>query len=361
MHKGLVALILLAFISLPGCGFKDIDKRFLIVAMGVDQGTEKQYEVTVKLIIPTTLTEPGKSNFQIVSKEADSISEALELMRSDVDKQLDLSHAKVTIFGNKIAQGDMKKHVDWFLRRRGVQRIEYVAVAEHSAKDILTLSQKSERLAGNSLILSFGREGTESSYIITEYLYDFYERLLEKGRDPYLPVIKVRNHTYEINQVALFDKSKIKMVLEPDQTLILNQLMYKHPRFEVNIREKNLKVSMAVHKYNYRYKINTSNRSQPTIDFVVRLRGIAEESSDIRLGASRQEIERAAERTIEHSYLRLLNSLKKNQLDPIGFGLRYIATRHGGHQDWDNWKTLYPRVKFNVKAHVTLDSTGEIK
>ncbi|WP_455565879.1 hypothetical protein [Paenibacillus dendritiformis] len=28
--------------------------------MGIDQGTEKKYEVTVKLIIPTTLTEPGK-------------------------------------------------------------------------------------------------------------------------------------------------------------------------------------------------------------------------------------------------------------------------------------------------------------
>ncbi|PZM66684.1 Ger(x)C family spore germination protein [Paenibacillus dendritiformis] len=361
MHKGWLALLLIAVLLLPGCGFKDIDKRFLIVAVGIDQGTEKKYEVTVKLIIPTTLTEPGKSNFQIVSKEADSISEALELMKSDVDKQLDLSHAKVTIFGNKIAQGDMKKHVDWFVRRRGVQRIEYVAVAEASAKEILALSQRSERLAGNSLILSFGREGTESSYIITEYLYDFYERLLEKGKDPYLPVIKIRNQTYEINQVALFNKSNIQMVLDPDQTLILNQLMYRHPRFEVNIREENLKVSLAVHKYDYRYKINTSNRSQPTIDFVVKLRGIAEESADTTLESSKNEIERAAERTIATSYLELLNSMKKKQLDPIGFGLRYIATRHGGDQDWEEWKTLYPLVKFNVKADVTLDSTGEIE
>ncbi|WII38344.1 Ger(x)C family spore germination protein [Paenibacillus thiaminolyticus] len=361
MPNRLLAILLIAILLLTGCGFKDIDKRFLIVALGIDQGSEKKYEVTVKLIIPTTLTEPGKSNFQIVSKEADSIPEALELMRSDVDKELDLSHAKVTVFGNEIAQGDMKKHIDWFVRRRGVQRIEYVAVAEHTAKEILELSQKSERLPGNSLILSFGREGTESSYILTEYLYDFYERLLEKGRDPYLPVIKIRNHTYEINQVALFDKSKIKMVLEPDQTLILNQLMYMHPGFEVNIKEQNLKASLAVHKYKYRYKINTSNHNQPTIDFFVKLRGIAEESSATILESNRADIERAAERTIEKSYLDLLNRLKNMQLDPVGFGLRYIATRHGGHQDWDNWKTLYPRVKFNVKARVTLDSTGEIE
>lgn len=216
-------------------------------------------------------------------------------------------------------------------------------------------------MAGNSLILSFGREGTESSYIITEYLYDFYERLLEKGKDPYLPVVKIRNQSYEINQVALFDKSNIKMVLDPDQTLILNQLLYRHPRFEVNIREENLKVSLAVHKYDYRYKINTSNRSQPTIDFVVKLRGIAEESADTTLESSKKEIERAAERTIATSYLELLNGLKKKQLDPIGFGLRYTATRHGGDQDWEEWKTLYPLVKFNVKVDVTLDSTGEIE
>ncbi|WP_197259930.1 Ger(x)C family spore germination C-terminal domain-containing protein [Paenibacillus dendritiformis] len=51
----------------------------------------------------------------------------------------------------------------------------------------------------------------------------------------------------------------------------------------------------------------------------------------------------------------------EKQLDPLGFGLRYIATPHGGHQEWEEWKTLYPRVQFNVKAHVALNSTGEIE
>ncbi|MFW5438193.1 Ger(x)C family spore germination C-terminal domain-containing protein [Paenibacillus apiarius] len=281
MNKGFMMLIVAALVFLPGCGFKDIDKRFLVVAIGVDQGVEKKYDVTLKLIIPTTLTEPGKSKYQLVSKEADSISEALELMRSDVDKQLDLGHAKVTIFGKKLVQEDITKHIDWFIRRRGVQRIEYVAVAESSAKEILALSQKSERLAGNSLILSFGREGTESPFIITEYLYDFYERLLEKGKDPFMPIIRIRENTYEINRVALFDKKRMRLILEPQQTRILNQLMYKHPRFEARVTEENLRYSLTVHKYNYRYKINTSNQGRPSIDFVVNVKGTAEESEEI--------------------------------------------------------------------------------
>lgn len=361
MNKAFMMLLMTALILLQGCGFKDIDKRFFVVAIGVDQGVEKKYNVTIKLIIPTTLTEPGESKYQLISKEADSISEALELMRSDVDKHLDLGHTKVTIFGKNLAEKDITKHIDWFIRRRGVQRIEYVAVAESSAKEILSLSQKSERLAGNSLILSFGREGTESSFIVTEYLYDFFERLLEKGRDPFMPIIRIREDTYEINQVALFDKKKIKLILEPNQTRIFNQLMYKHPQFEVNVTGDNLRYSLSVHKYDYRYKINTSERGRPSIDFVVNIKGSAEESEEIFFNQSWGEIEQAAERSIEKSYLELLNSMKKMQLDPLGFGLRYIATRHGGDKDWVEWQELYPLVEFNIKVNVTLEGTGEIK
>lgn len=361
MNKGFLILIVIIILLLPGCGFKDIDKRFLVVAIGVDQGVEKKYNVTLKLIIPTTLTEPGKSNSQLVSMEADSISEALELMRSQVDKQLDLGHAKVTIFGKSLAQKDITKHIDWFIRRRGVQRIEYIAVAESTAKEILSISSKSERLAGNSLILSFGHEGTESSFIVSEYLYDFYERLLEKGRDPFMPVIKIKDNNYEINQIALFDKKKIKLILDPNQTRILNQLLYKQPDFEIRVIEEKLKFSLSVHKYHYRYQINRSQQGQPTIDFDVRIKGTAEESEEIFFHENWGEIEQVAEHFIENAYLDLLTNMQKMNLDPIGFGLRYMATRHEGDKEWADWKSLYPQVKFNMKVKVTLEGTGEIK
>lgn len=176
-----------------------------------------------------------------------------------------------------------------------------------------------------------------------------------------MPIIRIRENTYEINRVALFDKKKMRLILEPKQTRILNQLMYKHPRFEARVTEGNLRYSLSVHKYNYRYKINSLNKERPSIDFVVNIKGTAEESEEIFFNRSWGEIEQAAERSIEKSYLELLNSVKKRQLDPLGFGLRYIATRHGGDKDWEEWRKLYPLVEFNVKVNVTLEGTGEIK
>ena len=154
MKKLMIIMMFLLLINISGCGFKDIDKRFLVVAIGVDKGEVKKYNVTLKLIIPTALVSPGQSKYQLIHYEGDSISEAIEYLRSEIDKQLDLGHAKITIIGEALAQDQISNHFDWFIRRRGIQRIEYVALGQPSAKDILSLSQQSERLAGNSLILS---------------------------------------------------------------------------------------------------------------------------------------------------------------------------------------------------------------
>ncbi|WP_195575600.1 Ger(x)C family spore germination protein [Paenibacillus sp. 1001270B_150601_E10] len=361
MRKLCVVLLAAIILSLSGCGFKDIDKRFLVVAIGVDKGEHKKYNVTLKLIIPTVVVSPGQSNFQLISYEADSISEAIELMRSDVDKYLDMGHAKITVIGESLAQENISKNIDWFVRRRGIQRIEYVALGQPTAKEILSLTQKSERLAGNSLILSFGHEGTESSFITTEYLYDFYERILERGKDPFMPIIKVRGDTYEINRVALFDKEKVKLILEPNETRIFKHLLTKKPGFELQVEEENMQYSLSVQQLNYRYKIVTPEEERPYLQLDMKLKGIAEESEDIQFRENWSQIEEAAERTMKRSILQLLTKLKEHQLDPLGFGLRYIATRHEGHQDWINWTKIYPKLEFRVNVKVTLEGTGEIK
>ncbi|MBP1154180.1 MULTISPECIES: Ger(x)C family spore germination protein [unclassified Paenibacillus] len=355
----MIAVVLFTLVS--GCGFRDIDKRFFIVMMGIDKGESKHFRISLKLAIPTANIQPGQAKYTIVTKEADTVSEGVRLMKADVDKELDFGHTKVIVFGKSLASETFDGGLDWFFRRRDIQQICYVAIGEPSALDILRQSPKTERLPGNSLILSFGMEGTESSHIVTEYLFDFYRRLKETGKDPYLPIIKTREDAYEINRVAVYDKKKVKAILTPEETRLFNQLVRRFPHFELSVEEGNPPFTISVQHFDYTYSISTPPNGKPSVDLNVIMRGFAEESRGMLFDKDWTVLEAAAAKAAEGRYVQLLKKLQKLRVDPVGFGLRYIATRHNGPKDWETWRRLYPEIAFHVKVKVKLEGTGLIK
>ncbi|WP_375090269.1 Ger(x)C family spore germination protein [Peribacillus sp. RS7] len=356
---GIMVIISLLFTS--GCGFKDIDKRFFVVAIGVDKGKEKNYEVSIKLVIPSSAIEPGKSKFQVVSREADSISEALQTLNSEVDKELDMGHTKMIIISRELGNEKVPEVLNGFMRRRDIQRIEYLALGEPSAKAILETNPKSERLASNSLFLIFGDEGTESPFIVTEYLYDFYKRMLEHGKDPFLPIINIREDRFEINRVSIFNKEKMVMTLSSEETAIFSQLAHKHSNIEIEASEGDKRYALSVDDYDYSYNFSDSNLENPKINMDVTIKTIAVESNQPLFDKDWSELEVIVEKQIKDRYMSLLEEMKMNKVDPIGFGLRYLATHQNGDQDWEKWKKIYPKVEFNINVNVTLKGTGAIK
>jgi spore germination protein KC len=362
MHKvRSIMLSLSILILVSGCGFKDIDKRFFVVVMGIDKGETKHFRVSLKLAIPTANIQPGQAKFAIISREAESITDAVRLMRADVDKDLDFGHTKMIVFGRRLAHETFDGGLDWFFRRRDIQQISYVAIGEPSAAAVLKQSPKSERIAGNTLFLSFGQEGTESSNIVTEYLFDFYRRLKETGKDPYLPIVKTRMDAYEINRVAVYDKKKLRAILDTEETRIFNQLVRRLPHFEMRIDEGETPFTISVQKYNMKYSISTPRKGKPSININVSIRGFAEESEGNLFDKNWSKLEDTAAKAAERRYVQLLYKLKELKVDPVGFGLRYIATRHNGKKDWETWQGLYPDVEFHVKVKVNMEGTGLIK
>ncbi|MDQ1914481.1 Ger(x)C family spore germination protein [Paenibacillus sp. GD4] len=357
--RWIASLLLLILLSLTGCGFKDIDKRFFVVAIGVDKGKDYRYKVTLKLAIPSPKIEPGSEDFQLVSREANSISEAVRIMKSDVDKEFDLGHAKVILMSKDIAQSAILETIDWMFRRRDIQRIAYLAIAEPSSEEILKTSPKSERLPANSLFLALGKEGTESSFLVPEFNYDFYNRLMELGKDPYLPIIRKKGNLFEINRVALFDKEKLRLVLSPDETRIFNQLVRKDSRFEIRVDEA--RFTLSIQEFTYKYKLNTPKEGKPSIVMDVRMKGLAEEAVGNLYDQDWKKLEEAAAKAVRKRYLRVLEKLKGHGLDPVGFGLRYMATHHDGEREYEDWKRLYPNIEFNIQVHVTIEGTGVIE
>jgi Ger(x)C family germination protein len=358
-----ICLLTQILFLVPGCGFKDLDKRFFVTQMGVDFSgdKEKPYKIILKLAIPKSEIQPGSEKFQIMQEKGQTISQAVRLVKSKVDKELDFGHCKVIIFGEKLARNNIKTPLDWFIRRRDIQKIAYLAIGSPDAETILKIKPASERLPGNALFLSFGQSGTESAYIVTEFLFDFYRRLYARGLDPIMPVIKPLNSSsYDIRRVALFDKSKLVKILSTDDTRLFNEIAFGITKFDAVPDTRNITMALSFDHLKIKHKIITPKHGRPYINLTTKAQGIVEESNRPLSPQEWSSYEQDTAETYNKRYRQLLKLFQYLNLDPIGFGEDYLASHFHGDKSWRQWQAMYPNIRFDIKSTVLIKASGNI-
>ncbi|RXZ84643.1 Ger(x)C family spore germination protein [Paenibacillaceae bacterium] len=360
----MTALLLLLITVTSGCGFKDIDKRFFIVSTGIDMtGNSKlPYRITVRLAVPSPKIEPGAAKVQTESIEAKTIAEGVRLLKSQVDKELDFGHCKIFLFGEGFSHENIQDALDWLARRRDVQMIADVAIARPTAEAVLSINPDSERYPGNNMLLTFGRDGTESSYIVNAYIFDLFRRIGEKGLDPYVPIIYTQNNTYVIKHIAIMDKHRIKMILNPEETQLFNQLSrnFSKSSFACVVKGQNYVIAVSSLRTTYRI-ITAPDKTSATLKMKIHIKGIFETAPKLSIEKDLSALETELESQISASAAALLTKIQKTETDPFGFGLRYRATHYNKDADWQDWQRIYPNLKFEVKTNLTIEGSGLIK
>ncbi|MFC4102775.1 Ger(x)C family spore germination protein [Paenibacillus xanthanilyticus] len=361
--KGLLAVLLLAVLlpSLAGCGFKDIDKRFFIVALGIDAADEgKGFKVTLRLAVPSPKIEPGSALSQVKTIQAPTIAEAVRLAKSHVDKELDFGHCKVFVLGEKLVKKNYSDVLEWMTRRRDIQSVSYLAIGRPDAQSIVKIAPKTERYPGNSLFLAFGEDGTESSYSISTYLFDFNRRHGEHGMDPVLPLIRKapKEEDYYISRIALLDKSKMVMLLTPQESQLYNQIANRFDKSTIRATIDEENVVLAANAVSSRYKIISGQDGNHKLRLKMKISGLFEEAPIGIYEKDWHKLEQNLGEQMEAQIKRMLIKIQKAGIDPFGFGLKYRATHAGNDQTWKNWQKIYPELEFDVKVNVHVEGTG---
>jgi spore germination protein KC len=358
-----VILIMLALICLTGCafsGFKDIDKRFFVMAIGVDESDkfEKGYKVSLKLAIPAE-EKAASGNFVLVSEEAPTITEAVRKMKAMVDKEIDFGHTKILIFSKAIMKRNLKQTMNWFFHRRDIQLISWIAMGEPSAEAVLKVKTKSERLAANALFLSFAQLGTESDYILTQYFFDFHRRLFEDGIDPIAPIIKAEKEGFTIDQAVVFDKRMLKYELSPQETKWLNIITGKANKSDIKVKEGERYFQVSADDLNITYKIGKDKENKPTLHIEGSIVGIIEEYKQGGISiADLEKYSRLTSEAVEEDVINVVTKLQKENIDPIGFGLRYRAYVDSTERGWQNWKDMYGYLSVTASIEAKIMGTG---
>lgn len=362
----LVMVIICSVILSAGCGFKDIDKRIFIVAIGLDhtENKTKPYRVILKLAIPsgTAKDSPGP-RYTYLTKEAATIAEAVRILKTHIDKELDFGQAKMIVLGERLLHRDMVEDIDFFLRRRDIQFISWVAVGRPTAEKVLKTEPSSEMAGSNALFNIFSGIGTESGYIITTYLFDFRRRLLESGIDAIVPIVETdkKNTKFITNKAIVFKNRKEKLELTADQAKDYNTLAGNAEKVDVKVKKKGLYFTLSVDTVKVKYKILTPANKTPVLKVDIKMEGLVEESKDYLSPNNMRTYGKYASEASKKRVVAFLKLLQKNRVDPLGFGLRYQATHLHTRDTYAEWKQIYPRLKFDVSVETTVKSTGTIE
>ncbi|TFE30658.1 Ger(x)C family spore germination protein [Cohnella luojiensis] len=353
---------LLLIFSISGCGFKDIDKRFFVVAMGIDRGSApSSYRVTVRLAIPTGNMESGETKTEVETMEAPSIAEAVRQLKSIVDKELDFGHCRVILFGRTLMEDGVDDPINWLSRRRDIQQVAFLGMAEPDAFHVLKLHPQSERYPGNALFLSFGSEGTESSYTLTEYLFDWVRRQSETGKDGFLPIIRTDKdrNSYRVDRVAFTDKEKLRLCLDPEESQLFNISARRYDKAAIAMPYQGTRIVFALSQVITRVSITRDD--VPTVTFHIRASGFLEESPPNFMEGDIPKIESRLQAEVNNRLVDLLNKIRGAEVDPYGFGLHYLATYFGNTKDWEHWKKVYPEVVFRVQSRIVIEKVGLVE
>ncbi|MEC2074940.1 Ger(x)C family spore germination protein [Metabacillus fastidiosus] len=352
---------------LSSCGYKDIDKRFFVVTIGIDKAedTDKKYKIMLKIAVPSPEVTSEQPKFIVSEHESNSVTGAVRMIKTKLSKELDFSHAKMVLFGEEIAKEDVSELTDWLIRRRDIQKIAWVGVGKPSAESILTMNRITEEIPSNALFLTFGNIGTDSVYILSERLFDFRKRITENGLSPILPIIEKKGEGereyFEVSDGAVLDNKKIKMILSSEDTKILNIMLERMEHADIRVNKDGEEFFyLASETSSVKYKIRAEKGKKPTVDIHIRIAGILEEELQYTGETNLTEYEKVAEQQVKQRVLRLLTSLQKENLDPIGFGLSYRAT-HFNENDWEEWLAIYPDIDFNIDVDIKIEGTGLLK
>lgn len=374
LYIWLVFLLCTMSLLLAGCQFKDVDRRVFVLGFGIDsvqqkeesgQGKDKHLiEVSLKLAIPEG--DPTKRDQQaiVISQISSSIPEAVRLLKSKVDKELDFSHCKTLLFGEDYARGNISEITDWMVRRRDIQLIAYNGVARPTAKEVLGVRPKSDRVPAYYLILSLGKEGTESPFIVSTFSYNLRRHMTEQGLDPVLPLVeKVGEDSLLINKAVLLDNQRIRAELTPDEARLLNLLTQRQLRTSFNVEVDGNIYSYNMESNRSKFKLVKLNSGKMVVQYKVGGSASLEDNvSGIETTASiLRAVSKAASEQWEKEIKQFLVKVHGTGVDPFGWGLRYYAKSWNNATELEEWKRIYPELEFSVKADVQVRYSGMIR
>ncbi len=114
------------------------------IALGFDKGSTNELRMTMQIAVPTNIAGgesggggDGESSSTVIAVETPSIYSGLNMLNSFISKQINLSHIKVIVFSQEIAQEGISKYLHAMIRNREFRPNVSIIVSRCSAEEFI--------------------------------------------------------------------------------------------------------------------------------------------------------------------------------------------------------------------------------
>ncbi len=390
----LILASIIFLILLTGCSSKNIDDLAYVISIGFDVGDEKELKVYFEISTPNNSGSSGASskdgnskkseNSTIISVEANSIDNAINLLNSYISKQIDLSHCNIVVFSNTLAEKGLHDYVYTLVNNANIKPSCDMLISTCSIKDFFENSSNTlENYSSNYETLNADITGFTEIVSIS----DFFSKTNDSFGEPYailcglsendIETLSVsnteeKNNGSEEKQLALktlglavFKQDKLVGYLSPLETFAHLILINKFKNCTVPIpspfNDNEFVDIYFTPKSATKVSIQIVDDT-PIINVDVYLAGKISSVSDPHNYLDENNLsslETATNEYLKNVFLQYFDSTSKKYESDIGSLGKYVINKFLTWDDWEkfDWQNKYKNAIFNVNINTTITSS----
>ena len=376
MNKWLRNLLVLVLIIVFLMAFSSsytalsMDNLAYVLAIGIDTSTQNKLQVSFQFSSPSSTAESGstqKPPTYINTVHASSLSDAINLMNSYMGRQLNLSHCKMIIFSEDLANLGISDEIYTLMNDTQIRPSANILVTKCDTKTYL--EQTEPQL--ENLLSKYYEFLTNSSkytgYMPNATLGDFFNSMVCYSCDPsaMLGGLSDQYTNPEHIGLAVFKDDKLVGELNAIETISYLTIKNNVDRFLVSVpdpyhSDSYLDIYLSPENSTH-ITVNTDNGA-PYITIKLKLSGqiySATSSSDFSDPAVLEQISSACNSYIEKTFSDFLyKTAKEFKSDICGLG-RYALSNFLTTEQFKkyNWLESYKDSFFEVKVDTSVKSS----
>jgi spore germination protein KC len=367
MKKVIICLILMLF-SLVNAGcwdVKDISKRALITAVGIDKTEEtgSNYNFTFEIVNPPGLKdENSRETANIIETiEGRSLREAVEYLQAKVSRHVFLGYLQVVLVGEEAGKENFKNIADMIFREPQVaSRVRLMFVQDGFARDILQAKPKLAKYVAAELVNMTLLE-YELSLASTMPFHQFTNELCStEGRALVTRVLATEeNKTIVRDGGAIFNNWKLTGWLSSEEAQAANWPVGKSDATVVGNLDKGIYTYRSDEK-KLRIKPLTQNgnlRVQISLKTTGDILSKQESDLDLTKPENIEKLEKLFSGVIASQ---IRSAIKKSQsagVDYLGIG-NAVKRKDPKLYKSIKWKEVYPTIPIDIQVNTEIKHFG---
>ncbi|MEY4479513.1 MAG: hypothetical protein RLZZ267_191 [Bacillota bacterium] len=362
MNRWLKLLCLITLLGiLAGCwDYSPIERAFLVEGISIDESKRDPEKLEISII-----DVDFKRKKRALSAEGRTISEALDRIQDQTSKIVVLSHVKIILISETIAQKSVLPYFDVFVRNMQISNEASFVIVKGRALSLFNPKNLTYSISGRTYSQMI--QSSETKFDDTLYkLHNITVEMMYRNNNFTLPVLKLnkKKKVASFNGIALIKSGKMIDTLSMDEAklfLILrratNRMAYTikmNNRHTITYRlyEKSSSVSCKYRNGKWHLTFRAAFNREVVESNVWKTRPMT--------SAERAQFEQKVTKKLEREGKKLLTKLQKEAgFDPLWVSecARMNKPNHFQSSEWDEYFT---NADTNVQIQVHLHRFGQL-